>query len=553
VDGAARRQLDTVLVRWVIENTGRAAVPAGLRLQLDTLIGINDGVPFTVPGRTGLVSTMADFRQDKDIPDFIQALEVPNLKNPGTIAHLTLKPGGGIEAPGRVSLTHWPTHGVRFGGPGAWDVPMRNMFDDSCVVLYWPEKAIKPGEKRTIGFAYGLGNVTINDKLGITLGGQFEPGQNFTVSAYVENPVAGQTLKLELPDGLRRVEGDQMQNVALGGKTSIVTWKVLVERTGEFKLKVISSTGLSQAKTITIARGEAPTGGKLTLDLQGKFEPGETFNVIGKVTEPIANQTLTLHLPAGLEKTGGADMQTVPAPPAGSKDSIVQWQVRVKEPGKFPVRVSSSTGIAQTKTITIVQPGRSDGAFQIALDGPFEPGKAFTVSTKVRNPIPDQKLTLVLPEGLQRADGAETQTAQNDVLLSWKVKVEQPGKYTVGLKSTSGVTQRKTLVIEPPGDAGGRFDFKLEGEIRPSKEFKVVAEVTKPVAGQTLTLVLPKGLQLTGGDAKQTVAPGAVSKVNWSVRVTESGRLPVRIESSTGLTKAKTITLAEPNSSLFGR
>jgi hypothetical protein len=37
------------------------------------------------------------------------------------------------------------------------------------------------------------------------------------------------------------------------------------------------------------------------------------------------------------------------------------------------------------------------------------------------------------------------------------------------------------------------------------------------------------------------------------VRVTESGRLPVRIESSTGLTKAKTITLAEPNSSLFGR
>ena len=58
--------------------------------MIDTMIGDNDGVPFTVPGLPGLVTTFADFRQPKEIPDFIQALEVPNLRNPGTIAHMTL-------------------------------------------------------------------------------------------------------------------------------------------------------------------------------------------------------------------------------------------------------------------------------------------------------------------------------------------------------------------------------------------------------------------------------------------------------------------------------
>src|SRR5262249_7116167 len=159
-----------------------------------------------------------------------------------------------------------------------------------------------------------LGNVASNDKLGVTLGGSFEPGQNFTVSAYVENPIPGQTLKLELPDGLRRTEGNETQNVAAatgGRNTSIVTWKVLVERTGEFKPKVTSTTGLTQTKTISIARGEAPTGGKLAVDLRGSYEPGEMFTVFGKVTDPLAGQTLTLQLPAGLQRVGGVDTQPV--------------------------------------------------------------------------------------------------------------------------------------------------------------------------------------------------------------------------------------------------
>src|SRR5262249_58099335 len=94
-------------VRYLTENKGSRPRKAGLRVQVDTLIGNNDGVPFTVPGYAGLVNTMADFRTTKQVPPFIQALEFPNLQQPGTVALMTLKPGGGLEPPGRVSLTHW--------------------------------------------------------------------------------------------------------------------------------------------------------------------------------------------------------------------------------------------------------------------------------------------------------------------------------------------------------------------------------------------------------------------------------------------------------------
>jgi len=116
------------------------------------------------------------------------------------------------------------------------------------------------------------------------------------------------------------------------------------------------------------------------------------------------------------------------------------------------------------------------------------------------------------------------------------------------------VTQRKTVIIEPPAEQGGRFDFKLDGDIRPGAEFKVNAEVMNPPANQTLTLVLPKGLQLSGGNETQSVPPapkGGVSSVSWTVRVTDTGTLRVRIESSTGLARTKTITLADK--ALFGR
>jgi predicted secreted protein len=433
------------------------------------------------------------------------------------------------------------------------------MGTDSAIIMVWPDQNLPPGQKREMGYAYGLGSVTVADPggtLAVTLGGNYDIGQSFTITAYVNKPVAGQTLTLDLPPGLERIKGEQTQSVATPtvGNTSIISWEAKVLQTGVFPLKVRSSTGITQTKTITIARGDAPTGGKFSFDLNGSFEPGKIFIVLAKVQEPISNQLLTLHLPKGLERVDSSQTQQVPFPIVGSKDGWVRWQVRVVEAGKYPVRVSSSTGVAQTKTITIERQSRGEGMFQIALTGDFAPGKVFTVSSQVITPAPGQKLTLELPSGMERISGDETQTAQPNETLSWKVKIKEAGKFMVRMKSTTGITQRKTIIIEPPGEQEGRFAFDLEGDIRPGKSFRVVAQVTKPAQGQTLTLVLPKGLQLPADEiAQKTVALKDVSSVVWTVQVTSSGRLPVRIESSTGLTRTKTITLTESNKSLYGQ
>jgi hypothetical protein len=290
-DSQGARLLDTVRVRYLIENKDTKTFKVGLRTQIDTLIGGNDGVPFTVPGLSGLVTHFADFPRVAPIPDFIQALERPNLRDPGTVAHLSLKLGGAIEAPGRVSLTHWP--GV--GYPN-WDVPLMPLAGDSAVVLYWFDKLLKPGEIREMGYAYGLGSVASSDpggKLGLTLGGSFEPGESFTVTAYVQGVEKGQTLALELPEGLERIDGTEVQKVpppVRGVITSIVTWKVKVLETGNFPLKVASSNGLSQAKLICIARPHATTakmptivrsdtsgGGNVVQTIKPSYSAGQTL------------------------------------------------------------------------------------------------------------------------------------------------------------------------------------------------------------------------------------------------------------------------------------
>jgi hypothetical protein len=448
----AKLHLDTVQVRYLIENKDTKFFRVGLRTQIDTLIGSNDGVPFTVPSLGALVTRFADFPKAAPIPDFIQALERPNLRDPGTVAHLSLNLGNGVEAPGRISLTHWP------GGnyPG-WDVPLTPIAADSAVVLYWNDKRLGPGETREMGFAYGLGYVVCNDpggKLGLTLGGSFEPGEAFTVTAYVQAPQKGQTLTLELPAGLERIEGSEVQKVpplAPGVASSIVTWKVKVLNTGSFPLRVVSSNGAVQAKTISIARPEHPQVPRLKVDLDGSFEPGEEFKVTANLSGPDAQSLPVLTLPTGLNQMTGPILKTA----AGGKGSgnAATWTVKVLQPGTYPVRVAWN-GAATTKTISIVRPEYPSGGYvALALCPPFASGQAFTVTASVSDPVPGQTLKLLLPSGLRLVAGME-ETAivpapdGEGVVAEWKVMVYHPGSYPVRLLSSTGQTLKKTIIIE---------------------------------------------------------------------------------------------------------
>jgi hypothetical protein len=558
VGGQLKLLLDTVRVRYLIENKETKAFKVGLRIQIDTLIGGNDGVPFTVPGLTSLVSSFADFPKQGPIPDFIQALERPNLRDPGTVAHMSLKLEGAIEPPTRVSLTHWP----RSDFPN-WDVPLAPLNGDSAVVLYWNDKPLKPGETREMGFAYGLGNVASGDpggKLGVTLGGSFEPGEAFSVTAYVQGVQKGQTLALELPQGLERIEGSEVQKVpppSQGALSSIVSWKVKVLQTGTFPLKVVSSNGLVQARTISIARPEGAPEPRLAVDLSGSFEPGQEFTVQATLVDgakSVAADSPVLTLPAGLTQSSGPLLK--PPASADPKESaqVAAWKVKVLEPGKYSVRVEWG-GAATTKTLTIVRPETpAGGYFTMTLGPPFAPGKSFTVTATVSDPIPGQTLRLQLPAGLRLVAGNEEMpvvpAGDAPAVVRWEVFVYQPGTYPLRLISSGGVTLRKTIAVEQGKDSGGSFLLDCIGNIAPGKEFTVQAKVTNPLAGQKLTLLpLPEGLELVDSPAARAVpspangTPEGLSAVAWRLRVTDKGILPVRVASTTGVVQSFTITI----------
>jgi hypothetical protein len=557
----AKLLLDTVQVRYLIENKDTKTFRAGLRAQIDTLIGGNDGVPFTAPGLGRLVTHFADFPKVAPIPDFIQALERPSLRDPGTVAHLSLKLGSGIETPSRVSLTHWPG-----GGYPNWDVPLVPIAGDSAVVLYWNDKPLKPGETREMGFAYGLGNVISNDpggKLGVTLGGSFEPGEAFTVTAYVQGPQKGQTLALELPQGLERIEGDEVQNVpplAPGAASSIVTWKVKVLDTGNFPLRVVSSNGLAQAKTISIARPDGGAELRLKVDLSGSFEPGQEFTVTARPSGPEAQSKPVLTLPAGLSQCEGPFLKSNSAADSKVPGTLATWLVKVLQPGTYPVRVEWG-GAATTKTLSIVRPENPSGGYvTMALGPPFAPGQAFTVTANVSEPVAGQMLKLQLPPGLRFVAGSEEMPVvpvpDAATSIVWKVLVYQPGVYPLRLLSSTGLALKKTITIEQSEVKGGDFKLECLGEIAPGKEITVLAKVTNPVPMQKLTLMpLPTSLELVDGPAAKAVPPpatdkdGEISEVTWRLRVLDAGRLPVRVASTTGVVQSFTIVITVEQSS----
>jgi hypothetical protein len=333
--------------------------------------------------------------------------------------------------------------------------------------------------------------------------------------------------------------------------SSLVTWKARVDRAGQFTIRVVSSTGLAQAKTISISQEGG--GSNLALDLDRNIELGRPFKVTGRVTDPSAGESVTLQLPAGVQLITGSATQKLTA--AAGNVARVYWTARVSGPGRHTLRMQSSNGSATRKTLQIEAAGAVTGNFKLDLRGNLAPGKPFEVFAVVGQPEPGQTLTLETPEGMKRLQGAATQNvpASAGSVVRWSAQVDHTGKFPIRVASSTGVAQSKTLQIEAP-DAAGRFTFEFVGDIAPGNDITVRATVEEPVAGQTLTLVLPSAMELRGGQASAKVNTGAGKDViEWPVRILSAGRLPVRIESSAGLTRTKTITLTETKGGIFNQ
>ncbi len=252
-DPQAKRQLDSMLVKYVVENKDSAPHKVGIRIRMDMYLINNDGALFAAPTMPGKILDGVELK-GPTLPEYVQVLQVANLQNPGFVAHFTLKLGGGMIPPDRFLCT---AHGL---GDNGWDIAAQRSNGDSDAVIFWDPREIPPGGKVTFAMAYGKGLASFPDREGqikLLLGGSFEPGKTFTIQAFVEEPLPSQTLKLELPAGMQRVEGREIQPVpAPAGNlaSSIVMWKGRVEKLGEFPIKIRSSTGAHLTRTVSISR-----------------------------------------------------------------------------------------------------------------------------------------------------------------------------------------------------------------------------------------------------------------------------------------------------------
>ncbi|MHB1426481.1 MAG: hypothetical protein ACYC3I_25245 [Gemmataceae bacterium] len=285
VPGAQSRLLDTCLVRYVLENRDSRPHQVGIRFMLDTFIGANDGVPFTIPGASDLCDTKMMFNTPERVPDFIQALEKDDLRDPGTVAYLQFRIGKNVESPSRVMLGGWPNPELRkMGVSGAkaqltgWDVPYVSIKErirvadketgegkfveanDSAVTMYWKERPLEPGKTRVVGFTYGLGSVDSRESGGhllLTVGGRLVPNVEFTLTALVHDPKGDETLTLDLPAGIEAEEQQTTQRVppvpaGASRADSPVTWRLRASKDGKYELSVRSSTGAKQKLLLTI-------------------------------------------------------------------------------------------------------------------------------------------------------------------------------------------------------------------------------------------------------------------------------------------------------------
>jgi len=168
VVGVQTRLHDTALVTYQIENRDDRGHAVALRVLLDTSIGGKNGCPSFIPPtddtpQAQLIDTKLVLEKAK-IPPFIRILESDNLNDPNmTVADMGLKLKG-LEPLDKLVICRWPQE---WGGAEArWEWPFAAINEpkdkpmSSCVVLYWAKQDMKPGQKRTCGFTYGLGRIS---------------------------------------------------------------------------------------------------------------------------------------------------------------------------------------------------------------------------------------------------------------------------------------------------------------------------------------------------------------------------------------------------------
>jgi len=234
-------------VRYWFRNTDKTYHYAGLRVILDTMLGLNDDSAILSPP-SGLVDREREFSFDS-VPDFWTAWD--SIATPagrilmGFADHGVVKPDYlTFASRKRLSDTKWD-----FKADPAKDFRVSPVEPpDTAVSMKWESIPFRPGYENGVAFLYGVAKAAASDRMPpldlLALAPQRTGSGSFWVlgearNSDVSKSVKNLKLKLELPAGLSLAQGEAeiVFPELKPGEKRAVYWKVSVGQKGRYSLK----------------------------------------------------------------------------------------------------------------------------------------------------------------------------------------------------------------------------------------------------------------------------------------------------------------------------
>jgi len=135
-----------------ITNSDTRSHSTGARINLDTMIGKNDGAPIYIPG-DGLKTTEKSYYGSELNFEYWKAYSDPY--DPTIVATGIIDPKKGLTQPDKLIIGDW-----KKTKDSSWDYqidPERSIIGDSSVLLYFNPKTLEPGQTLEIITGYGIG------------------------------------------------------------------------------------------------------------------------------------------------------------------------------------------------------------------------------------------------------------------------------------------------------------------------------------------------------------------------------------------------------------
>ncbi|MCI0683773.1 MAG: hypothetical protein L0Y71_16840 [Gemmataceae bacterium] len=277
--------------------------------------------------------------------------------------------------------TSWSANGVEFtmivevvpSRPYVKAQPGQKRRLDTCRISYIAEN--KDSRPHTVEFRTNIDILVVNNDGALYASPTTEPGKVLNGVVLKDDKLPEYVLVLERPDAQNpgfapaiTLKFGKSQNV--DGPSRIVLtnlgvigqggWDAPAQPAGDSACALYwapKELQPKQKRTMVWAYGggiatSPESEGRVTLAFKGPFAPNKPFTITAYVDDPSPSQSLALQLPPGMESVDGRDIRPVP-PPGATGTSVVEWRARLLRAGDFELKVRSSTGVTQSKILSI--------------------------------------------------------------------------------------------------------------------------------------------------------------------------------------------------------